>query len=135
VTSFELHTRDGNDYRLVFATGHDKGLQVMKEAMWSVDPLEGTRYLAHTQTGQEVLFQPTVDTGALLSELQSAFGRNWFTVPQAGEVTLVRTPFLPDRHLKRLTLVPAEADGLIEVNRPAGRRRGTFTDDVQIRFT
>jgi three-Cys-motif partner protein len=135
VTSFELRPRDGNDYRLVFATGHDKGLKVMREAMWSVDPLEGTRYVAHTQTGQEVLFQPTVNTGALLSELQSAFRKNWFTVPQASEVALVRTPFLPDRHLKRLTLVPAEAAGLIEVKRPAGRRNGAFTDDVQIRFT
>ena len=135
VRSFELRTRDGNDYRLVFATGHDKGLQVMKGAMWSVDPLEGTRYIAHTQTGQEVLFEPTVSTAPLLSELEDAFGKGWFTVPEASEVALVRTPFLPNKHLKRLTLVPAETDGLIEVNRPAGRRAGTFTDDVQMRFT
>jgi three-Cys-motif partner protein len=135
VRSFELRTRDSNDYRLVFATGHDKGLQVMKEAMWSVDPLEGTRYVARTQTGQEVLFEPTVDTAPLLSELEHAFGERWFTVQQASEVALVRTPFLPDKHLKRLTLVPAETAGRIEVKRPAGRRAGTFTDDVRMRFT
>jgi three-Cys-motif partner protein len=134
VTSFELRTRDGNDYRLVFATGHQRGLELMKRAMWSVDPLQGTRYLARTETGQEVLFQPTVDTGPLLAELQSVFGRNAFTVPDASRVTLLRTPYLPDGHLKRLTLVPAEKRGVLHVTRPQVRRAGSFTDDVVMRF-
>jgi hypothetical protein len=133
VISFELRTKDGNDYRLVFATGHDAGLRLIKEAMWRVDPLEGTRYVAHTDTGQEVLFKQAVDTGPLLAELQNAFGSKWFTTADASRVTL-RTPFLEDRHLKRLTLVPAEKKGLIEVRRPPARRAGSFTDDVKIRF-
>jgi hypothetical protein len=37
-------------------------------------------------------------------------------------------------HLKRLTLVPAERAGVLEVDRPPGRRAGTFTDDVRMRF-
>jgi three-Cys-motif partner protein len=133
VISFELRTKDGNDYRLVFATGHDAGLRLIKEAMWRVDPLEGTRYVAHTDTGQEVLFKQAVDTGPLLAELQNEFGSKWFTPADASRVAL-RTPFLEDRHLKRLTLVPAEKKGLIEVRRPPARRAGSFTDDVKIRF-
>jgi three-Cys-motif partner protein len=134
VRSFELRTRDRNDYRLVFATSHIKGLQVMKRAMWSVDPLEGTRHLAHTDSGQEVLFKPDVDTSPLLKELQSVFRRQWFTPGEAGQVALLRTPFLDDKHLKTLTLVPAEKAGSIEVRRPAQCRAGSFTDDVKIRF-
>ena len=134
VRSFELRTRDGNDYRLVFATGHDRGLELMKEAMWSVDPVEGTRYVGHTETGQEVLFKSTPDTGPLLAELRKVFGARWFTTLEAEQVTLRRTDFLPRRHLKKLTLVPAEKGGVIEVVRAAGKRAGTFTDDARMRF-
>jgi three-Cys-motif partner protein len=134
VRSFQLRTRDGNDYRLVFATGHDRGLDIIKQGMWSVDPIAGTRYVAQTDPGQEVLFQPSVETGPLLDALRTAFGPEWFTVKEASRVTLLRTPFLQSSHLKRLTLVPAENAGLIEVQRPAGKRAGTFTDDVRMRF-
>lgn len=134
VRSFELRTADGNGYRLVFATKHDRGLELMKEAMWSVDPAEGTRYIGHTATGQEVLFANAVDTTALLGELRTAFADRSFTVREAEHVTLHDTDFLPKRHLKRLTLVPAERDGLIDVIRAPGRRAGTFTPDARIRF-
>ncbi len=135
VWSFALRTRDGNDYRLMFATGHRRGLEVMKRAMWSVDPEAGTRYIARTLSGQEVLFQPAVNTASLLAELRNAFGNRWFSVAEAEDVTLLQTPFLHDSHLKRLTLRPAEKADELEVNRPSGRRAGAFTDDVRMRFT
>lgn len=134
VRSFTLRTRDGNDYRLVFATGHERGLALMKRAMWSVDPEKGTRYTALTQSGQEALFQSTVDTKSLIAELRDVFGKDWFTVAQAEQVTLLRTPYIHDSHLKRLTLRPAEKAGELVVKRPGSRRVGTFTDDVQMRF-
>jgi three-Cys-motif partner protein len=135
VRSFALRTRDGNDYRLVFATGHRRGLELMKDAMWSVDTEEGTRYIARTDEGQEVLFTAgAVDTSPLLAQLRAKFGTDWFTVEQAADVTLFETPFHPSKHLKLATLKPAEADGAIEVDRPEGRRRGSFGDDVRMRF-
>ena len=132
VRSFQVRTSDGNDYRLVFATGHDRGLDIIKQAMWSVDPVAGTRYVAKTES--EVLFQSSVDTRPLVNALRAAFGSEWFAVKEAARVTLLRTPFLHSSHLKRLTLVPAETAGLTEVERPAGKRAGTFTDDVRSRF-
>lgn len=66
VRSFQLRTQDGNDYRLVFGVGHDKGLDFAKDAMWKVDPIAGTSYVATVETGQEVLFSAVVDTSALL---------------------------------------------------------------------
>ena len=102
--------------------------------MWSVDPVAGARFVARTDTGQEVLFQPTVDTDPLLAELLNAFGHQWFSTKDAARVTLLRTPFLHDRHLKRPTLARAVKAGLIEVQRPKGKRAGTFTDEGRMRF-
>ncbi len=134
VQSFQLRTKDGNDYRLVFATSHRRGLELMKDAMWSVDPLEGTRYVARTDDGQEVLFSPdpdAVDTRPLLEQLSEKFGTEWFTIDQAEETTLFETPFRK-AHLRRKTLAPAEKARRIEVDRTGGQRQ--FARGVRIRF-
>jgi hypothetical protein len=117
--SFQLRTQDGNDYRLVFSLGHLKGLEIAKDAMWSVDPVAGTSYTATTESGQEVLFSPgdTVDTAPLLAELRSQFETEWFTIDQADRCTLVDTPFRKG-HLRQRTLQPAEREGALEVQRP-----------------
>lgn len=119
VRSFQLRTQDGNDYRLVFSLGHLKGLEIAKDAMWSVDPVTGTSYTATTESGQEVLFSAgeMVDTTPLLAELRAQFGSEWFSIDQADRCTVVDTPFRK-AHLRRLTLQPAEKAGDLEVQRP-----------------
>lgn len=134
VHSFELHTRDGNDYRLVFATGHVRGFELMKEAMWRVDPVAGTSYVAHTDTGEDVLFAPQPNTAPLLYQLQQHFGARWFTIEEAAGCTLHETLFLPGSHLKRLTLQPVEERGVLEVDRPAGARARTYPAGTRLRF-
>jgi three-Cys-motif partner protein len=133
VRTFSLHTKDGNEYCLVFATGHVRGLNLMKTAMWTVDPIQGTSYTARTESGQQVLFVPEPDTGPLLEELRNSFGSKWFSVPQACEA-MIATPYVPEKHLKKRTLVPAEKSGALLVRRPDGKRAGVFTDDVRMRF-
>lgn len=122
VRSFQIRTQDGKDYRLVFGLGHLKGLEIAKNAMWSVDPVAGTSYTATTDSGQAVLFSPgdTVDTAPLLAELRSQFGTAWFTIDQADQCTLVDTPFR-EGHLRRHTLQPAEREGKLEVRRSGSR--------------
>jgi hypothetical protein len=136
VRSFALRTRDGNDYRLVFATPHPRGLAVMKDAMWSVDPEEGTRYFARTDAGQEVLFASTggVDTRPLIDHLRQRFGTDWFTIEQAEDVTPFETPFHPSKYLKKMTLKPAEHDDKITADRGPQGRRGKFPKNTWIRF-
>jgi len=131
--SFQLRTQDGLDYRLVFGLGHDKGLEIAKDAMWKVDPVGGTSYAAATKSGQEVLFASAdlVDTGPLLAHLRVRFGTEWFTIEQAEECTLIETPFRHKGHLKRRTLHLAERDGALQVERPPGRRG---YDDARMRF-
>lgn len=132
VRSFQLRTHDGNDYRLVFGVGHDKGLDLAKDAMWKVDPVAGTSYAATTETGQEVLFaaDALVDTSPLLAELRRKFGTDWFTIEQAEHCTRVDTPYRIG-HLRQRTLQPAEKAGRLEVDRPG---RSGFKN-AKLRFT
>ncbi len=135
VRAFELRTAKGRDNRLVFATGHDRGLDAMKDAMWSVDPVEGRRYLAKTMSGQEVLFTPDedLDTRPLLNELRVEFGRHWFTIEQAQRVTLL-SPYKAS-HLKKRTLKWAEQTlGELEVDRSGGQPKGSFRARTRMRF-
>lgn len=136
VRSFALRTADGNDYRLVFASQHDKGLELIKDAMWSVDPVEGTRYIAtRTDEGQEILFTSDADavnTAPLLAHLREKFGSEWFTIEQAQRAALLETPFRVSGHLKGKTLKPAEKEGKIEVDRSSGRKQ--FATGVRMRF-
>jgi hypothetical protein len=131
VRSFQLRTQDGNDYRLVFGLGHRKGLEIAKDAMWKVDPVGGTSYVATTESGQEVLFAPTQleDTRPLLAQLRARSGIEWFTIEQAEDCTLLETPYRKG-HLRQRTLQPAERDGVLEVERP-GR---TGFEGARMRF-
>lgn len=136
VRSFEIRTNKGREYRLVFASEHEKGLALMKRAMWSVDPSQGVKYIAaRKKDGQEVLFTPdpkAVDTGPLLDHLRERFGTDWFTIEEAEQTTLRDTPLLHDGHLKNRTLSPARKDELIEVDNPPGRKG--FVAGTKIRF-
>ena len=63
---FELVDESGHPLFLVFGTGSPKGLKVMKDAMWKVDPIEGVRYRDPRDPSQELFdfeFEPT--TGGL----------------------------------------------------------------------
>jgi three-Cys-motif partner protein len=136
VRSFQLRTEDGQDYRLVFGLAHRKGLEIAKDAMWSVDPVNGTSYVATTDSGEPVLFAPEelLDTRPLLNELRKKFDAGPFGIDDAEEVTLLDTPFRT-AHLRRKTLAPAERAGIIEiVAAPAGRKRTFYPPGTAMRF-
>lgn len=134
VRSFEIVTAENMGYHLFFGTGNILGLERMKEAMWAVDPTGGLRYRDSTIRDQMVLFEPEPDFSVLRNALRSHFGVTPFTVEQAEQFTLLSTPFLPSRHLKRKTLAVAEKDGTLSVNRPAGARNGTYVAGTVLRF-
>jgi three-Cys-motif partner protein len=133
VRSFEINAGHGNGYHLFFGTTHERGLEKMKEAMWSLDRLGGQSYSDSTDLDQLVLFQEEVDTGPLITALRSRFGTGPFSIEEAERFTLLATPYVPSAHLKRKTLVPAERRGLIEVLTHRARA-GTFPTRTQLRF-
>jgi three-Cys-motif partner protein len=138
--AFQLRTQDGRDYRLVFATDHRKGLTIIKDAMWAVDPVAGTSYVATRENGQSVLFTDeatsTVDTAPLLEDLRAHFGTETFMIEEAEDYALFHTPFRHNGHLKKLTLAPAERDGQLVPVAPAPRRRRcTYAAGTKLQFT
>jgi three-Cys-motif partner protein len=132
VRSFEVPTARGNGYHLFFTTGHEKGLEAMKDAMWAADPLGGERFRDTTESDQLVIFSEQVDTGPLLGALRTNFGTKPFSIEQATSFALRKTPYKKG-HLKKLTLVPAEKAGQLEVL-TSRKRRYTFPDATSMRF-
>lgn len=114
VRSFEIPTAAGNGYHLFFTTNHEKGLEVMKNAMWAVDPVEGRRFRDSTRSDQMVIFEEDVDTSALLVQLQERFGTDPFSIEEAESFT-IRDSAYRKGHLKTMTLVPAERAGKLTV--------------------
>jgi hypothetical protein len=138
VRSFEIVTGGTNSgYHLFFGTKHIKGLEKMKEAMWSVDPQGGQRFQDSTDPGQLILLEEAdLDTLPLRHALRRKFGTEPFTVEQAEEFTLEETAYLPT-HLRTRTLKPAEQAGELEpVDPPPDRRRFTYPKGkTMLRFT
>jgi len=134
VRSFEIVTAGNMGYHLFFGTSNTLGLEKMKEAMWAVDPAGGLRYRDSTSRNQTVLFEPEPDFTVLREALRAQFAATPFSIEQAEEFTLLSTPFLPKRHLKRKTLAVAEAAGQLDVTRPAGAKAGSYVPGTVLRF-
>lgn len=133
VRSFEIPTAEGTGYHLFFTTGHEKGLEVIKDAMWAVDPIEGQCYRDSTDADQLVLLGSEVDTTPLLTGLRTHFGVREFTIEEAMSYT-IRDSAFSSSHLKKMTLVPAEKAGQLEVLTARVRVR-TYPDGTRMRFT
>lgn len=138
VRSFEIVTGGTNSgYHLFFGTNHIKGLEKMKESMWSVDPHGGQCFQDSTDPAQLVLLEEaSLDTQPLRQALRRRFGTDPYTVEDAELFTLEDTAYLPS-HLRTRTFKPAEQAGDLEVvDPPANRRRWSYPKSkTTLRFT
>jgi hypothetical protein len=123
--SFRLKTEHHNDYRLVFALGDKKGVELAKDAAWAVDPTSGSTFDANSPPGQGSLFvAESPDLSVLLSE---HFGEQPFTTEEAEEFLILSTRSFRPAHLREGFLIPCEKSGLIEVKRASARGYGGAT--------
>jgi len=140
VLPFRLRPEDrSNAYWIVGGSSHPSGFDSIKEAYWSVDPINGQGFAApRAQAPGQGAFvfkdstPPRANTLPLLDLLRETFGANTFTVEEAMLVTK-RSRFL-DTHLKTMTLGPAEKAGTLHVHRPAGARQFKEGKGVAMRF-
>lgn len=123
--SFRLKSEHHNDYRLVFALGDKKGVQLAKDAAWAVDPASGSTFDANSPPGQGSLFVAESPDLALL--LRKHFGDLPFTTEEAEEFLLLSTRSFRPAHLREGFLVPCEKSGSIEVKRASSRGFGGAT--------
>ncbi len=127
----------GNEYWIVGASAHLSGYESFKEGFWAVDPRHGAGFITPRSApeGQQTLGftepEQGPDTAPLLAAMREHFGCDTFTVEQAIEFART-TPFLK-RHVKNLTLAPAEG-GILAVTRPPGVGRFTENRGIIMRF-
>jgi hypothetical protein len=132
VRSFEIRSGAARGYHLFFGTTSLKGLEKMKEAMWSLDPLTGQHFGDSTNRDQLILFQVEPDTSPLLNALREHFHSREFAIEMAERFTLIDTPFAKS-HLKGRTLAPAEGRGELEATTARNRVR-TYPPGTRLRF-
>ncbi|WP_341358938.1 three-Cys-motif partner protein TcmP [Georgenia sp. M64] len=130
VQSFEMRNESGNvSYYLYHATRHEKGVELMKDAMWKVNPAGEFRF-SDRLAGQEVLFQIEANLKPLRDHLVEHFQSRGPTA-----IALIKTHvtlYTPYR-TPHLTAVLREMEkaGQITVQRPG---RHGFPEGTTIAF-
>lgn len=136
---FEIDAASGRGwagYTLYFGTRSIRGLEKMKQAMWKVDPTEGSGFAYSANPDQLVMFDRSPDFTRLEAALMRRFGVDPFTIEMAERFTTVDTPFAAEVHLKSKTLAIAERAGRLEASTSGKPKRhvGHYTAGTVLRF-
>lgn len=133
VDRFDMHgRRDQKTYSLFFATNNARGFEKMKEAMWSLDQISGSRFSdASPEEFQFTLFgfEP------LWEHLHQRFSGTTVPMSAIERFVIEQTRYLP-KHARDV-LRKHEEQGDVVVHPVAGstRRKGTFpVDKVVVEF-
>jgi three-Cys-motif partner protein len=95
---FKLSDEGGRSFFLIFGTGHRRGLEVMKEAMWRTDPVGGIRFRDPSDPDQGILDfgVPEPDLTPLVHRLRAlltAQAPQELTVEELRDFALFKTAF------------------------------------------
>ncbi|WP_189529099.1 three-Cys-motif partner protein TcmP [Streptomyces sindenensis] len=104
--SFEMVDEDGHVLYLIFGTRHERGLEKMKEAMWSVDRDHGVRYRDPKDVEQQQLaLELEPNTGPLRRILLEhiAAAPKGLTVAKLKTFALLETVYKPSQVTKLIT--------------------------------
>ena len=129
--SFEMVDDDRNRtaYYLMFGSHHRKGLKVMKEAMWNLDPVYGTRFRG-SLGDQEVLFQLEPDIAPLRKAILSRFDKDTVDSDDVKGFVIEDTDYLESHG--RQVLKELEQEGRITCS---NRKKSlTYPDGTMIEF-
>jgi three-Cys-motif partner protein len=131
ISRFEMIEKSGRtSYFLYHCTRSLKGLEVMRSAMWKIDPNRGCQF-SDRIAGLENLYEGPLNLD-LDERLMNRFAGQRVPIKTLQEFVLTDTQFAPE-HLKRPTLKPMQEDGRI-VEVVGQNRRGTFPAGVEVVF-
>ncbi|MGZ3100141.1 three-Cys-motif partner protein TcmP [Streptomyces sp. H72] len=132
VQSFAMINKTGHiAYYLFHGTRDVKGVELMKDAMWKVDPGGGFQF-SDRLAGQDVLFtESAVDTEPLRQALLERYKGKRVSIAALEQFTLINTPYRKT-HLRKPVLTPLERAGAIQVERPG---RSGFPSGTWVTFT
>ncbi len=134
VGRFDMHgRRDQKTYSLFFASNHPKGFEKMKEAMWSVDKVDGARF-SDANPGESYAFE-LFPFWALWDQLLTKYAGKRVPMAEVERFIIEETDFLPTH--ARTIFKECERKGELIVETASGysRRSGTYkSDKVFVRF-
>lgn len=131
VKSFEMVREDRKTgYFLFYGTRNVKGLEVMKDVMWRVDPGGGQRF-SDKLAGEDVLFEDEVDTRPLQRELAEHFRGQTVSIEALEQHVLINTPYAK-KHVKKATLKPMQLAG--RISSPNQRTKNTYPAGTMVTF-
>lgn len=133
VVPFELWRGGRHVYTLYFATNHEKGCNLMKQAIWKVVPDGSFEFRGHNRL-QGVLFGPEVDTAPLEAQLREKFVSSPAQIETIEQFVMSDETVFHTGHLRQKTLGPMEKAGRILVNRPSGGRGFTNGKGITVQF-
>ena len=117
-------------YYLMYGTRHTKGLEVMKDAMWEVDPVGGARFSGFAGD-QQMLFAPEPNLQPLRRAILSEYVSKTVSVEMVEQFVIEKTDFKAT-HYKRV-LQELETDKLIRCTSTRGRQL-TYPPGTQLEF-
>lgn len=130
VSRFEMiESRGRTSYFLYHCTRSLKGLEVMRTAMWAIDPHRGSQF-SDRVAGLEPLFDTPLDFD-LGERLVERFRGQSVGIDVLERFVLTDTPFAPN-HLRKPTLKPLQEQGMIVCT--GQKRKGTYPKGVTITF-
>lgn len=132
VRHFEMvdPTRKRTVYYLMYGTRHTKGLEVMKDAMWEVDPVGGARFSGFAGD-QPMLFEPEANLQPLREALLGEFRSKTVSIEKLEQFVIERTDYRATQY--KGVLQELEKDGLIRCV-SARSKRLTYPNGTQLEF-
>ena len=131
VVFFELWKGNRHEYTIYFATGHDKGCDLMKQAIWQAES-SGSYRLSGFAGKQRTLFDAS--TEPLAEQLRERFGDKLTPIEDIDAFVMSDETIYHKSHLRQKTLQRLEKEGRISVNRPQGGRGFPQDKGIKVRF-
>jgi len=136
VRSFEVRDLPGRVlYHLFFASNHPLGHLKMKEAMWSVDPSGGFRFVDDTDRDQLVLLDED-PAERLVKQLAREYSGKEVLAEHVLRRVADDTPFVHKHARAALKLMEARGLTQVAATKVTGekRKKGTFPDGAALTF-
>jgi three-Cys-motif partner protein len=132
VLRFDMYNRGGhNTYSLFYGTRHTRGVELMKSAMWSVDPETGSRFSDREADGLALPFE--LNLTPLRDAILARFAGQQATVEQVKEFTILETRYSAS-HYKKGVLAELERAGVISIVTSPRKQRYAFPDGTVVQF-
>jgi three-Cys-motif partner protein len=133
VIRFDIFDENRLKYTIFFASQHELGADRMKAAIWKAAPL-GDFAFRGSRTPQLALVA-SPDFEPLKEQLRAKFSDgNWHDISKVLSFVRSDSTDYYSGQLKRNTLKPMEAAGLVEVDPATRERKGTYPDGCRLRF-